>query len=1195
MMSGLKRNPKDEHAKNIIQRKSALGSSAKESSPDLKSDGNAVSRNKTKKMAKDGKDFGLANDGKKDAEGSLEEQAKDKLSGFKKGDHIGPAKRDSVINEVSHPAKRSKHADMNNGSKGSFHTTRKIDSRSPNVPVRKTENMELKPSTSHLKTENRTSSLVHTGSVPSNIPSDEEGLPPTKRRCRAFEATSDSAIITSDDRTEKFSGAMKDDLLYSDKIKSPVTQLHAKRRAVRLVDEDNEEEARTPIHGGSLSKIHASSGVSDCVTNADVKNEVSALGRPSGRDSSEVEVGHSKECFPSSKLLNESSSPHAEQHGEKRPKKALAANISHCPGKPELERASSKESKKPLTSPKKSPWSGATIKTLSETPNISRQSKVSGAGTQKKIQSGSGKAPSIVSDSLIHYHNQGTTQRSMSLSSGERSKSTMENSYFLGERMEAVGDDKTSSLIDLKTSDSATSIKHLIAAAQAKRRQAHSQNISHGNAGSLSAPSTEMSGRSPSPVASFQPFISGSSNHLQPDVQGYYPRTSMASPHGHLVSSNNQPDDEEFEEGRVSSGHRPAGGSLSGGTEAAVARDAFEGMIETLSRTKESIGRATRLAIDCAKYGIANEVVELLIRKLESEASFHRKVDLFFLVDSITQCSHSHKGIAGASYIPIVQAALPRLLGAAAPPGAAASENRRQCIKVLRLWLERKILPESLLRRYMDDIGVPNDDASAGFFLRRPSRAERAVDDPIREMEGMLVDEYGSNATFQLPGFLSSHAFEEDDEDDLPSCSYKEAAGGSPVESVPATGEGEACAVTPNDRRHFVLEDVDGELEMEDVSGHPKDERPSFVNGSFECASEWQGSDEILETDLNYSNELDPVHEGSPPLPFDSPPPTPPLPPSPPPPPSPAPPPPPSSSPPPPPPPPLPSLLNDSNPVPLPSSVPHPSLLPQPSLSPQPLVISQHIHVSQSSTPSSPKLTYQPPLPHEYSSTPSGNKLVQMTVNTPHGLHIDATIRNEMYAHQSSCFVAAGVGNNPHEPSGFTSSRPLDYGHHDSYLNSQPSQPIQPFQTGNAPLGQRPFHHAPPPRTPSSHYLYPASTVQQNPYPRPYSLLNLPDGPRRYVADEHWRISTGEFNTDKQRGVWMSGGRASSSGLGLPFAHEGYFRPPLERLPVKNVGFQPAAPSSLPAGVSVPVPGHTVSQLLPSRPDMTALNGWRPS
>lgn len=63
--------------------------------------------------------------------------------------------------------------------------------------------------------------------------------------------------------------------------------------------------------------------------------------------------------------------------------------------------------------------------------------------------------------------------------------------------------------------------------------------------------------------------------------------------------------------------------------------------------------------------------------------------------------------------------------------------------QVLRLWLERKILPESLLRRYMEDIGVPNEETTSGLFLRRPSRSERAVDDPIREMEGMFVDEYG--------------------------------------------------------------------------------------------------------------------------------------------------------------------------------------------------------------------------------------------------------------------------------------------------------------------------------------------------------------------------------------------------------------------------------------------------------------------
>lgn len=65
---------------------------------------------------------------------------------------------------------------------------------------------------------------------------------------------------------------------------------------------------------------------------------------------------------------------------------------------------------------------------------------------------------------------------------------------------------------------------------------------------------------------------------------------------------------------------------------------------------------------------------------------------------------------------------------------------------MLRLWLERKIFPDSLLRRYIGDIGASGGDATVGFSLRRPSRSERAVDDPIRDMEGMLVDEYGRYA-----------------------------------------------------------------------------------------------------------------------------------------------------------------------------------------------------------------------------------------------------------------------------------------------------------------------------------------------------------------------------------------------------------------------------------------------------------------
>jgi len=65
---------------------------------------------------------------------------------------------------------------------------------------------------------------------------------------------------------------------------------------------------------------------------------------------------------------------------------------------------------------------------------------------------------------------------------------------------------------------------------------------------------------------------------------------------------------------------------------------------------------------------------------------------------------------------------------------------------VLRLWLKRKIFPDFLLRRYIGDLGASGDDKTVGFSLRRPSRSERAVDDPLRDMEGMLVDEYGRYA-----------------------------------------------------------------------------------------------------------------------------------------------------------------------------------------------------------------------------------------------------------------------------------------------------------------------------------------------------------------------------------------------------------------------------------------------------------------
>ncbi|KAF3436329.1 hypothetical protein FNV43_RR23421 [Rhamnella rubrinervis] len=311
--------------------------------------------------------------------------------------------------------------------------------------------------------------------------------------------------------------------------------------------------------------------------------------------------------------------------------------------------------------------------------------------------------------------------------------------------------------------------------------------------------------------------------------------------------------------------------SVSRNAEAHAALSSFEAMLGTLTRTKESIGRATRVAIDCAKFGVASKVVEILARTLESESSLHRRVDLFFLVDSIMQCSRGLKGGVGSLYPSAIQAALPRLLNAAAPPGHSTHENRRQCLKVLRLWLERRILPETIIRHHMRELDSHSGSCSAGAFSRRSSRTERSFDDPLREMEGMHVDEYGSNSSFQLPGFCMPCMLKEEDEG-------SDSDGGSfeavTPEHNPENHEQHQNLPAIEKHRH-ILEDVDGELEMEDVA-------PS-------CEVELNSSHGVGTSATQLSHNQFEQHYPlpfAPPLPQDVPPSSPPLPSSPPPPPA---------------------------------------------------------------------------------------------------------------------------------------------------------------------------------------------------------------------------------------------------------------------------------------------------------------------
>jgi hypothetical protein len=63
---------------------------------------------------------------------------------------------------------------------------------------------------------------------------------------------------------------------------------------------------------------------------------------------------------------------------------------------------------------------------------------------------------------------------------------------------------------------------------------------------------------------------------------------------------------------------------------------------------------------------------------------------------------------------------------------------------VLKLWLERKTLPEYLIQQQIRELESMNDASFSTASIRRgPMRTERAINDPLREMEGMLVDEYG--------------------------------------------------------------------------------------------------------------------------------------------------------------------------------------------------------------------------------------------------------------------------------------------------------------------------------------------------------------------------------------------------------------------------------------------------------------------
>jgi hypothetical protein len=371
-----------------------------------------------------------------------DELAKGKSSIKEKKAQHGHGKPNCGANDVLRPSKKSKRMEMGDDATHGSHARRiKSVSPSPNVVDKKAlKKPELKGSSSCVKAESNFASRAQAGIVGSNASGDEAVLPVTKRRRRAMEAMSESDTLTTDDKTERKPLLAKNDVSCSNNVGVSGSQLHKKRRAVCLFD-DEDDEPKTPVHGGSARIANASAFVSDATKSSDAHNNSCKNAQQVGV-SIGFEDGHLKES--SSELCNDSLSPSERQTDEKSPEKAAAGYLPHCPGKlyseqlsskeqfSSKEQLSSKEAKSVLISPRKSPQSGPTEPVAEQHKVAKPLVNVCGTGPQKKAQLGSAKGSGVVSNSTNSAQNQGTIKRNMP-SSGERFKTTPKSISRIGE------------------------------------------------------------------------------------------------------------------------------------------------------------------------------------------------------------------------------------------------------------------------------------------------------------------------------------------------------------------------------------------------------------------------------------------------------------------------------------------------------------------------------------------------------------------------------------------------------------------------------------------------------------------------------------------------------------------------------------------------------------------------------------------
>lgn len=380
------------------------GESKKKPSLDLKPGSEANGKKKAKKLRKDKRHLEIS-----DSENEIEEDNKLESASGKSKIEPGCIRKTSQGTEGVQPFKRSKCADGAADVNKIVQASRNIDSRSSGVDV-KLGNSEVKGSKPVGKVENRLKAQADVAG--SNVLGEEDVPPPSKRSRRALEAMPSS---------------------------SPIPQQPTKRRAVRLCDDDDNEEPKTPVHGGSIKKDSNLSHITDSLKKSDAPNVTPTPAQQSVRASGRGQSGSSKELKSSIKP-NDDAFHNSQKLSEKRTRIVTTPNLSCSPGKTEPEKVPSRDIKPILGSPKRSPVVVTVPRPISEPQKPCKQSdKVLDDVPQGKVVASSIPAPVATSDNPKSSLDQPNSERGKADSSGERKKATPKSTSRINDHAFSAG------------------------------------------------------------------------------------------------------------------------------------------------------------------------------------------------------------------------------------------------------------------------------------------------------------------------------------------------------------------------------------------------------------------------------------------------------------------------------------------------------------------------------------------------------------------------------------------------------------------------------------------------------------------------------------------------------------------------------------------------------------------------------------